>query len=59
MDYDKLHAITADWGDDPYGDAIATIKALLEAALESDAMSDAEHDNLVAIEEFIRMRDNA
>jgi hypothetical protein len=46
---------------DPYGSVIRAIRALIRQALEhhEGAMSDAEHANLVSIEEFVRGKDNA
>jgi len=46
--------------DDPYGDFIAQLRALLREALALEGdMSDAEHANLIAIEELVRTRDNS
>lgn len=45
---------------DPYGTAIDLMKVVLAHALDNDGkMSEAEHQNLIAIEELIRTRDNA
>jgi len=46
--------------DDPYGDCIRAIIDIIHIALEREgAMSNGEHANLTAIEEFIRTRDNS
>lgn len=46
---------------DPYGDTVMHLRSILRFTLEqnSGGMNDTEHANLVAIEEFIRERDNA
>lgn len=50
----------ADMIDDPYGTAIDLIKVVLEHALSNEGtMNDAEHANLVTIEELVRTRDNS
>lgn len=54
--------VTIDIQDDPYGDALRGMKDLIAIALTEPhvgLMNDAEHANLIAIEEFLRMRDNA
>jgi hypothetical protein len=46
--------------DDPYGYAIANIKEQLRLSIERDgSMSTGEYENLKAIEEFVRRRDNS
>ena len=48
------------WYDDPYGICIQQLRESLDHGLaHQGGMSDGEHANLVAIEEFIRARDNA
>jgi len=46
--------------DDPYGSAIASALMALRIGITLEgSMSTTEHANLLAIEEFIRVRDNA
>jgi hypothetical protein len=46
--------------DDPYGTTIKFLHEAIRAGLEYEGqMNDREHANLIAIEEFIRARDNA
>jgi len=46
--------------DDPYGSLITAIKDLISNALTLDGlMSEGEFENIKAIEEFIRIRDNS
>jgi len=46
--------------DDPYGSLITAIKGLISDALTLDGlMSEGEFENIKAIEEFIRIRDNS
>jgi hypothetical protein len=46
--------------DDPYGSAIASALMAIRIGITlQGSMNTTEHSNLLAIEEFIRVRDNA
>jgi hypothetical protein len=70
--YGVLTGIVAEYSDDgdqmmeactcadPYSTATGSIRTTISDALKhKGSMSDDEHKNLIAIEEFVRVRDNA
>ena len=56
----ETQEIDEDFQHDPYSAAIVYARAAIKRALEnSGGMNETEHQNLLAIEEFIRTTDNA